>query len=138
MLFIRISMDFTKNQLCIFFIKDYHKDVRNNFKQEITKIQEENRLHIKNKEDKLNLLQTEITNLTKTIESLQLKLDKEIAEHSRLAEELSVTNYQSKIWTSEKSTLERQVSYFEKLKNNFSGMYLSINLHFRFLSIKLN
>jgi len=92
------------------FVKEYHKDARNNFKQEIIKIQEETNLQIKNKEDELKSLQDNITNLNQTIESLQLKFDKEIGERQRLGEELTKMNNESKLLTSEKSALERQVS----------------------------
>lgn len=69
-------------------------------------------MQIKNKENELKSLQDEIANLNKTIESLQLKLDKEIAERERLNGELSKFNDESKVWTSAKSAFERQVSLF--------------------------
>jgi len=68
-------------------------------------------LQIKNKEEELKLLQDEIAKLNQTIESLQLNLEKEIAERSRLDKELSKMMNQSKVWTSEKSALERHVSH---------------------------
>lgn len=68
-------------------------------------------MRIKNKEEELKLLQDKITHLNQTIESLQLNLEKEIAERSRLDKELSIMINQSKVWTSEKSALERQVSH---------------------------
>jgi len=67
-------------------------------------------LQIKNKEDEIIVLQDKITSLNEIKESLQLKLDKEIAEHQRIDEELSKINNERKVWTSEKSSLERQVS----------------------------
>lgn len=67
-------------------------------------------MQIKNKEDELKLLQDKILNLNETIESLQLKLDKEIAERQRLSEELSKINGECIVWASEKSAFERQVS----------------------------
>lgn len=75
------------------------------------KIQEETKLQIKNKEDELKSLQNKILNLNETIEALQLKLDKEIAERQRLSEELSKINNECMVWASEKSALERQVNY---------------------------
>jgi len=68
-------------------------------------------LQIKNKEDELKLLQDNITNLNQGLESLQLKYDKEVAEHQRLSNELTRINNESKVQISEKSSLERQVSY---------------------------
>lgn len=67
-------------------------------------------MQIKNKEDEIIVLQDKITSLNEIKESLQLKLDKEIAEHQRIDEELSKINNERKVWTSEKSSLERQVS----------------------------
>lgn len=75
-------------------------------------------LQIKNKEDELKLLQDNITNLNQGLESLQLKYDKEVAEHQRLSNELTRINNESKVQISEKSSLERQVSYLI-LGNNF-------------------
>jgi len=66
-------------------------------------------LQIKNKEDELKLLQDNITNLNQGLESLQLKYDKEVAEHQRLVNELTRINNESKVQISEKSSLERQV-----------------------------
>lgn len=71
-------------------------------------------MQIKNKDDELQLQLDNITNLNQNIESLQLKLDKEIAERKRLDEELSKMNNESKVWTSEKSAFERQVCYLTK------------------------
>lgn len=71
-------------------------------------------MQIKNKDDELQLQLDNITNLNKNIESLQLKLDKEIAERKRLDEELSKMNNECKVWTSEKSAFERQVGYLTK------------------------
>jgi len=68
-------------------------------------------LQIKNKEDELKLLQDNITNLNQGLESLQLKYDKEVAEHQRLSNELTRINNESKVQISEKASLERQVSY---------------------------
>lgn len=68
-------------------------------------------MQIKDKEDELKLQLDNIANLNQNIESLQLKLDKEIAERKRLEEELSKMNNEYKVWTSEKSAFERQVSY---------------------------
>jgi len=68
-------------------------------------------LQIKNKEDELQVLKDKIENLNETKESLQLKLDKEIAERQRVDEELSKINNELQVWTSEKSSLGRQVSY---------------------------
>lgn len=90
--------------------QEYHKDARNNFKQEITKLQEENKSEIKNKEDELKSLQDNITNLNQNIETLQLKYDKEVGERQRLSNELTKINNESKLQISEKSSLERQVS----------------------------
>lgn len=56
------------------------------------------------------MLQDNISNLSETKESLKLNLDKEIAERQRVDEELSKINNELKVWTSEKSALERQVS----------------------------
>jgi len=56
-------------------------------------------------------LQDNITNLNQGLESLQLKYDKEVAEHQRLSNELTRINNESKVQISEKSSLERQVSY---------------------------
>jgi allophanate hydrolase subunit 1 len=67
-------------------------------------------LLIKKKEDELKLLQDNITNLNQAIESLQLKYDKEVAEHQRLSNELNKINNESKVQISEKSSLERQVN----------------------------
>lgn len=67
-------------------------------------------MQIKNKEDELKLLQDNITNLNQGLESLQLKYDKEVAEHQRLSNELTRINNESKLHISEKSALERQVS----------------------------
>jgi len=117
--------------------QEYHKDARNNFKQEIAKLQEENGLQIKNKEDELKLLQDNITNLNQGLESLQLKYDKEVAEHQRLSNELTRINNESKVQISEKSSLERQVSYLI-VENNFFQYNKQFILHFRYLSIKLN
>lgn len=75
------------------------------------KIQEETNLQIKNKEEELKSLQGKITNLNINIEYLQLNYEKEIAERSILDKELSKMINQSKIWTSEKSVLERQASH---------------------------
>lgn len=75
-------------------------------------------LQIKNKEDELKLLQDNISNLNQGLESLQLKYDKEVAEHQRLSNELTRINNESKVQISEKSSLERQVSYLI-LGNNF-------------------
>lgn len=68
-------------------------------------------MQIKNKEDELQVLKDKIENLNETKESLQLKLDKEIAERQRVDEELSKINNELQVWTSEKSSLGRQVSY---------------------------
>lgn len=59
-------------------------------------------------------LKDNIENLNKDLESLQLQLDKEIAERQRLDGELSKLNNESKIWSSEKSALERQVCLITK------------------------
>lgn len=67
-------------------------------------------MQIKNKEDELQVLKDKIENLNETKESLQLKLDKEIAERQRVEEELSKINNELQVWTSEKSSLGRQVS----------------------------
>jgi len=74
-------------------------------------------LQIKNKEDELKLLQDNIANLNQGLETLQLKYDKEVAEHQRLSNELIRINNESKVHISEKSAFERQVSYLivEKL-----------------------
>lgn len=68
-------------------------------------------MQIKNKDDELKSQLDNIANLNQSIESLQLKLDKEIAERKRLDEELSRMNNESKVWISEKASFERQVSY---------------------------
>lgn len=86
---------------------------------EIAKLQEEKNLQIKNKEDELKLLQDNITNLNQGLESLQLKYDKEVAEHQRLSNELTRINNESKVHISEKSSLERQVSYLTIVNNCF-------------------
>lgn len=91
----------------------------------------------------MKLLQDNITNLNQTIESLQLNLKKEIAEQSRLGEELSKINDQSKAWNSEKSALERQVSYLFietsiVITHDFFSVQPNYNFYFRFLSIKPN
>lgn len=131
--------------MTFFFMQEYHKDSRNNFKQEIAKIQEENKLQIKNKDDELKSLQDKIANFNQTIECLQLKLDKEIAERQRLNGELSNFNNESKVWTSAKSAFERQVSlcfyvsYYVLSKKNYNCFHVTkFIFHFRFLSIKLN
>lgn len=74
-------------------------------------------MQIKNKEDELKLLQDNIANLNQGLETLQLKYDKEVAEHQRLSNELIRINNESKVHISEKSAFERQVSYLivEKL-----------------------
>lgn len=69
-------------------------------------------MQIKNKENELKSRDDDIRNLNLTIETLKLKFEKEVAECQRLSEELSKMNNNSKIWTSEKSALERQVCYF--------------------------
>lgn len=66
-------------------------------------------MQIKNKEKGLKLLQDEIVNLKETIESIQLKLDKEISEHQRLSKEFSKINIESMVWASEKYALKRKV-----------------------------
>lgn len=68
-------------------------------------------MQIKNKEEELKLSQDKINSLNQTIESLQLNLNKEIAESSRLEKELSKMTNQSKLWASEKAALERQASH---------------------------
>lgn len=90
-------------------MQEYYKDAQNNFKKQIAKIQEENKLLIKDKANELKSLQNKSTSLIQTIESLQLKLDKETAEHQRLCKILLKMNNDSKDWTSTKSALERQV-----------------------------
>jgi len=98
-------------------------------------------LQIKNKGEELKLLQRKIANLNKTIESLQLNHEKEMSERSILDKELSKTINQSKIWTSEKSVLERQVShfYYQLIVYLVSNVINQILIfHFRFLNSKLN
>lgn len=79
-------------------------------------------MQIKTKEEEIKSLKDNITNLNKDLESLQLKHDKEIAEHQRLSKELTKINNESKVWISEKSALERQVSYFILTKNIFKNL----------------
>ncbi|KAE9542770.1 hypothetical protein AGLY_002681 [Aphis glycines] len=107
-------------------LREYHKDARNNFKQEIAKLQEENKLQIKNKEDELKSLQDNITNLNQNIETLQLKYDKEVGERQRLSNELTKINNESKLQISEKSALERQIleykTKFNKSETNIKTL----------------
>lgn len=81
-------------------------------------------MEIKNKEEEFKVLYDNIVNLNKINESLQLNLEKETAERLILDKELSKMISQSKNWTSEKSTFERQArnSYY-KLIN-----YLILNV----------
>lgn len=92
-------------------------------------------MQIKNKEDELKLLQDNITNLNQGLESLQLKYDKEVAEHQRLSNELIRINSESKVQISEKSSLERQVSYLI-IGNNFFLYNKKINCGFQILEYK--
>lgn len=66
---------------------------------------------MKNKDDELKSLHDKILKLNQTIESLQLSFNKEEAERQRICVELSKVNNLSKIWNSERSALERQVSH---------------------------
>jgi len=95
-------------------------------------------LQIKNKEDELKLLQDNIANLNQGLESLQLKYDKEVAEHQRLSNELTRINNESKVQISEKSSLERQVSVIEKNQCFLIYILKKLTVHFRFLSTKQN
>lgn len=91
----------------------------------MSKIEEETKLQLKNKDDEIKSLHDKMVNLNQTIESLQLKLDKEIAERQRLGQELSTMNNECKVWASEKSAFERQVIYL--IKENFIIVLLKIN-----------
>jgi len=96
-------------------------------------------LLVKNKEDELKSLQDNITNLNQGIESLQLKYDKEVAEHQRLSNELTRINNECKLHTSEKSSLERQVSYLIVVNNFFCITLVNkLIFHSRFLNTRLN
>lgn len=95
-------------------------------------------MQIKNKEDELKLLQDNIANLNQGLESLQLKYDKEVAEHQRLSNELTRINNESKVQISEKSSLERQVSVIEKNQCFLIYILKKLTVHFRFLSTKQN
>ncbi|XP_050431701.1 citron Rho-interacting kinase-like [Adelges cooleyi] len=99
-------------------LREYHKDARARSKQEIAKIHEENSLQIKIKEDEVKDLENKIKVLNETIESLQLKLDKEIAESKRLSVEVTKMIDESKSWTSEKSSLERSILEIKTKFNN--------------------
>ncbi|XP_050433505.1 citron Rho-interacting kinase-like isoform X2 [Adelges cooleyi] len=104
-------------------LKEYHKDARANYKQEITKIKEETSLQIKIKEDQVEDLNNKIKCLNNTIDSLQLKLEKEVAESNRLSNELAKIVTDSKRWTSEKSCLERSILEMRiKLNNSESNV----------------
>ncbi|XP_050538665.1 citron Rho-interacting kinase-like [Daktulosphaira vitifoliae] len=99
-------------------LREYHKDLRSTNKQEISKMQEETRMQIKVKEDEIIDLQKKIIHLNELVESLQLKLDKEVAESKRLEIELNKLSNDSKNWAIEKSTLERNVLEIKTKFNN--------------------
>lgn len=92
-------------------------------------------MQIKSKSDEIKLLLDTITSLNQNTESLQLKLDKEVAECKRLSEEWCRINNESKVWTSEKSSYERQVSFLFK-NHVVSLIYLILKLTFQILECK--